>query len=538
MNKRLILIFSLFLFMVILAACSDSMVGMDHSNMDMGGQEENDQETSAKDTLTQNLLQTVSTGKIEMNEFTLIAQERKHTLTEGKEVTAWTFNGSSPGPEIRVKEGEEVKIKLENELKVPVTIHWHGIPVPNNMDGIPGLTMNAVQPGESFTYEFNASVSGTYWYHSHQDGVNQVDKGLYGSFIIESNEDEKYDRDYSLVLDEWMSDMELMQMGESAESESMEGMDHSNMEGMSGEPSVTEEDDAMGHDMSSMYDTFTINGKSGKDVTPLTVKEGEKVRLRLTNAGFMSHKLHLHGHDFKVIGTDGQEINDPAVIKDELIRIAPGERYDIEFTANNPGEWYLESHGDMEPTQGMKALIKYEGFSGEGLDQANENETLPVFDLTSYGKGEKAEFSLDQEFDLEYTMDLNTVSRGASEKYTINDKTYPDTDKLQVKEGDLVKVKLVNNSKRDEHPMHLHGHFFQVLSKDGKPVQGSPIIKDTLNLKPGEEYVVAFKADNLGNWMFHCHDLHHAAAGMVTQVTYDGFNSDFTPDPHANNQPE
>ncbi len=535
MTKRLIQIFSLLLFILILGACSDSnsMNGMDHSNMDMG--EKQEQEGTADDTTTKGLKQTVSTEKIEKNEFTLVAQERKHTLTEGKDITAWTFNGSVPGPEIRVQEGEDVKIILKNELKDPVTIHWHGIPVPNSMDGIPGVTMNAVQPGESFTYEFNASVPGTYWYHSHQDGVNQVDKGLYGSFIIEGKNDEKFDKDYTLVLDEWMSDKGSMPIDESTDSGSMEGMDHSSMDTKEEEKS----DDAdMGHDMSSMYDTFIINGKSGKDVTPLPVKEGDKVRLRLVNAGFMSHKIHIHGHDFKVIGTDGQEINNPTVIKDELISIAPGERYDIEFIANNPGNWYIESHDDMEVTQGMKALIQYKDFSGKAIDQPNEKENLPIFELTSYGISEKAEFSLEQKYDLEYTMDLDTVSDGMMEKYTINDQTYPDTDNLQVKDGDLVKVKLVNNSKNDDHPMHLHGHFFQVLSKNGKPVQGSPIIKDTLNLKPGEEYVVAFKADNPGNWMFHCHDLHHASAGMVTHVIYDGFKPDFTPDSNANNQPE
>jgi FtsP/CotA-like multicopper oxidase with cupredoxin domain len=503
------------------------------------------QEAPTENTANKGLLQTISTEKIKKNEFTLVAQERKHRLTERKEITVWTFNGSVPGPEIRIQEGEDVKINLKNELKVPVTIHWHGLPVPNNMDGIPGVTMNAVQPGDSFTYEFKASVPGTYWYHSHQDGVNQLDKGLYGSFVVEGKNNKKYDKDYTLVLDEWMSDKESMKMEESSDS-NMVGMDHSNMDMSSESEDMSEmgtseeknNESAIGHDMDSMYDTFTINGKSGKDVTPLSVKEGEKVRLRLVNAGFKPHKIHLHGHDFKVTSTDGQEINDPAVIQDELVSIAPGERYDIEFTADNPGNWYLKCHGDMKASQGMKALIQYEDFSDEGVDQPNEKVNFPTFDLTSYGKDKKEEFSLDQEYDLEYTMDLNTLSVENEEQYTINNKAYPNTQNLQVKEGDLVKVKLINNSETDDHPMHLHGHFFQVLSKDGKPLQGSPIIKDTLNLKPGEEYIVAFKADNPGNWMFHCHDLHHAAAGMVTQVNYDGFKPDFTTDPNANNKPE
>jgi len=122
--------------------------------------------------------------------------------------------------------------------------------------------------------------------------------------------------------------------------------------------------------------------------------------------------------------------------------------------------------------------------------------------------------------------------------FTINGKAFPDTPPLDVKEGDLVKVKLVNKSPEDIHPMHLHGHFFQVLSKNGKPVSGSPLIKDTLNILPGEEYVVAFKADNPGHWMFHCHDLGHASKGMVTEVKYDGFKPDFTVDPTVNNKPE
>lgn len=517
--------------LLILGACSNSMSGMDHSNMDMDKEE-------SESSIDNEIKSSSVTQKIEKNEFTLVAQELNHTLTNNVNINAWTFNGSVPGPEIRVQEGENVKINLKNELKDPVTIHWHGVPVPNNMDGIPGVTMNAVQPGENFTYEFKATVPGTYWYHSHQDGVNQVDKGLYGSFIIEGKEQKDYDRDYVLVLDEWMSNPESMNMEDEQMdmgSDDMEGMDHEGMDMESEEGgSETEE---MGHDM-SMYDIFTINGKSGKDIPSLPVKEGEKVRIRLVNSGFMSHKIHLHGHDFKVISSDGQKITIPQVIKDELISIAPGERYDIEFIANNPGQWYLECHGDMEGTEGMKTMIEYEGFEGEVNDKPNSQDKLPTFDLTSYGENKRGEFTLDQAYDLSYTMDLNTENEGNEQIYTINDKAFPDTESLNVKEGDLVKVKLVNNSAEDDHPMHLHGHFFQVLSKNGKPLKGSPIVKDTLNLKPGEEYIVAFKADNPGDWMFHCHDLHHATAGMVTNVMYEGFEPDFTPNPDANNMPE
>lgn len=529
---------------LLLAACSSAQNGnmsdMDHENMNNGGASKNNGEETQMDGLKTTNFETL-TG----NEFTIVAKEATHQLNKNASVKAWTFNGSVPGSQIRVKEGEKVKITLKNELPDPVSIHWHGIPVPNEMDGIPGVTQNAVQPGESFTYEFTAANPGTYMYHTHQDGVNQLDKGLYGSFIVEPKE-KTFDRDFTLMLDEWMSNpkeddssMNAMNHG------NMSGMDHSNMSGMnSSESSDTKERNndssmdggSMGHSMNN-YDIFSINGKSGDLVEPLKVKEGEKIRIRLANIGFMSHKIHLHGHKFKVVAADGQELNEPQELKDQLISIAPGERYDIEFTADNPGEWYIECHGDMEGTDGMKAKIQYEG-NTVTKDQSDQDKKLPEFSFTNYGGTKNGEFKLDQKYDVKYTMDLNTMMDGENMVYTINGKTFPDTENINVKKGDLVKVKLVNNSMMDDHPMHLHGHFFQVLSKNGKPVKGSPIIKDTINLKPGDEYVVAFKADNPGNWLFHCHDLHHASAGMVNMVKYDGYQPNFTPDPNANNKPE
>lgn len=465
---------------------------------------------------------TVNMTAIRQTEFTLTAQASNLEVEPGKTLPVWTFNNSVPGPEIRVKQGDKVKITLKNELPEPVSIHWHGVPVPNAMDGIPGVTQNAVQPGQSFTYEFVANVLGTYWYHSHQDSVNQIDRGLYGAFIVEAK-DNQATRDYTLMLDEWVSsgsgsNSGGMKMG------NMSDMDHSKMNNV-------------GHNM-NMYDLLTINGKSGTAIEKLTVKQGDKVRLRLINAGYKSHTLHLHGHDWKVTATDGQPINNPQPLKDSLLAIAPGERYDVEFEANNPGQWVLEAHGNEPGIKGMKIKIAYDGVT-EIKDQPNDVALdLPLFDWARYGQPSKSAFTLDQTYDVEYTMNLNTDAKNGELIYTINGKTFPNTDSIQVKKGDKVKVRLVNNSASDNHPMHLHGHFFQVLSKNGKPLEGSPIVKDTLNLKPGEEYIVAFEADNPGDWMFHCHDLHHASAGMVTDLKYTDYKSDFTADPKAGNKPE
>ncbi|MDA2382580.1 multicopper oxidase family protein [Bacillus cereus] len=531
----------------LIAACSlATNTTNDHKNM-------KDKKTLQTETATKPL-------KVEKGpEVTLIAKEEKQKLGNGVIVPVWTFNGSSPGPEIRVKKGEKVKVTLKNELSAPVSIHWHGYPVPNKMDGIPGVTQDAVEPGKSFTYEFEANVPGTYWYHSHQDSVNQLDRGLYGALIVEDTK-EKYDKDYTLMLDEWVTDKEEInkqlkemtkgQIGNKSKgnenrkkNDDKNGMDHSGMDMGSDQKdsgNMTGMDHGNmkmeGHDM-SMYDLFTINGKSGDLVVPLKVNKGDKVRLRLVNAGYLSHDIHVHGHGIKVIATDGQPINDPKVIKDKVISIAPGERYDIEFTANNTGKCYVEDHSKNKGAKGMKAMIEYDG-SKEMKDKADEKEKLPKVDIMKYGTKKLGSFTLNQEYTATYNMDLNTQMNGNEMVYTINGKVFPDIDPIQVKKGDLVKVKLVNRSKMDDHPMHLHGHFFKVLSKDGKPIKGSPIVKDTLNLKPGEEYEVAFVADNPGEWMFHCHDLHHASAGMVTEVNYTDYKSDYVPNQNIPNKPE
>ncbi|MGE7271975.1 multicopper oxidase family protein [Brevibacillus panacihumi] len=540
---------------LVLSACSNNtaqsnMQGHDMSKMESmsskspEGSEKPQQMSASNDPKFE-----VLTG----NTFTLTAKESMLMLDDNTMKNAWTYNGTVPGPQLRVKQGDTIKVVLNNELPEPVTIHWHGLPVPNNMDGIPGITQNAVKPKESFTYQFKVDVPGTYWYHSHQDGVNQVDKGLYGSIVVEPNESVPVDKDFTLVLDEWMQDDSMAEMHGGGSSDKNAGnssntsMDMSNMNHGNSNNSTMDMSN-MDHgtmDMSGMsdaemmplmYTIFSANGKTGSAIQPLKVKEGEKVRIRLINAGYLSHQMHLPGHDFKIVTTDGQPINNPPIINGQLLNIAPGERYDIEFVANNPGNWLLDEHSSNPGAKSLAVPIIYEGSENE--TPKSDSGDMPLIDMTKYGEAAKGNFSLDDKYDIEYTMDLNTSMSNGNMAFTINGKTFPDTPPLNVKEGDLVKVKIVNNSPEDIHPMHLHGHFFQVLSKNGTPVSGSPLVKDTLNLLPGEEYVVAFKADNPGNWMFHCHDLGHASQGMMSEVKYEGFKPDFTIDPTVNNKPE
>ncbi|WP_312108132.1 multicopper oxidase family protein [Brevibacillus reuszeri] len=516
---------------LLLSACSANSQPMNHQGHDMGNMGSTssipaNNEAAAMSASNDTVME-VLTG----NSFTLTAKESMLHLDDSTMKNAWTYNGTVPGPQLRVKQGETIKVILKNELTEPVTIHWHGLPVPNNMDGIPGITQNAVKPGDSFTYQFKVDVPGTYWYHSHQNGVVQVDKGLYGTLVVEPKEQQPVDKDFSLVVDEWLKDESMAGMSH--------GGDHAGMNMSNTSRGNNSSMDTLMSDaemMPLMYTIFSANGKTGAAIQPLLVKQGEKVRIRLVNAGFLSHPLYLQGHEYKIVSTDGQPINNPPLVSGQLLNIAPGERYDIEFVANNPGSWLLEERSSNPGAASLAVPIVYEGY--ESTKPKAVKGDMPIIDITKYGEAAKSNFSLDDSYDIEYTMDLNTEMSNGEMAFTINGKTYPDTPPLQVKKGDRVKVKLVNKSPKDLHPMHLHGHFFQVLSKNGQPVSGSPLVKDTLNLLPGEEFVVAFIADNPGEWMFHCHDLGHAALGMMSEVKYEGFKRDFVVDPTVKNMPE
>ena len=246
--------------------------------------------------------------------FDLTAKPVIWPITKDVSVTAWTYNGTVPGPMIRVTEGEKVRIILKNELPEPTTIHWHGIAVPNAMDGIPDVTQKPIQPGESFTYEFLAKPAGTYMYHSHYEGDVQVSAGLYAPFIIDPKESEapKPDVDVDLMISEW-----LVKNGNTFAAMPMAGM----------EPNY-----------------FTINGKSFPETETINVKKGQLVRLRLTGIGQFVHPIHLHGVPFKIVATDGHPVPEAAQLTKDTVLVSPGERYDIEFVATETGQWMLHCH--------------------------------------------------------------------------------------------------------------------------------------------------------------------------------------------------
>ncbi len=280
------------------------------------------------------------TEKNGVKEFALVAEAFNWEYVTGKTLVAWGYNGQIPGPEIRVTEGDKVRIVVTNKLPKATSVHWHGVDVPFDQDGVPGVTQKAIKPGETYTYEFVAKPAGTRMYHTHggvamMDEAEQLDMGLSGAFIIEPKNyaANKPDREYTLMLDEWdtagMSNM-------------MGGAKMGSMAGMA-------------------YNTFTINGRAFPDTEPLKVKKGERVRIRMINVGTSTiHPMHLHGHQFKVVAVDGNPVPLAAQLTRNTQPIHPGETYDIEFIANNPGTWLFHCHELHHADGGMIMAVVYE----------------------------------------------------------------------------------------------------------------------------------------------------------------------------------
>ena len=251
--------------------------------------------------------------------FELAVAETEWELLPGVTTTAVTFNGTVPGPVIRVTEGDSVEVAVKNDLSEPTSIHWHGLHVPNDQDGVAGVTQDAIAPGETYTYRFTAPHAGTFMYHAHgPKSREQIDRGLYAPFIIDPADGDamRPDMDVTLTVGNWMV---------GGASGGMPGMD------MGDEAS-----------MSMEYDYFTINGKSYPATAPIEVAQGQLVRLRFLNPSQTVHPMHLHGMDMAIVAKDGEPLAEPQRIN--TLDLGQGETYDVVFLADNPGTWLLHCH--------------------------------------------------------------------------------------------------------------------------------------------------------------------------------------------------
>jgi plastocyanin len=249
-----------------------------------------------------------------------------------------------PGPELRVREGDLVRVTVKNALPVPTTIHWHGVDLDWRMDGPPGVNQDPIEPGQTFVYEFVAYPAGTRIYHSHVDPNVQLELGLYGALIIEPREPEpvRYDREYTYLLDELAADFTTKVA--------------------LGKDRLPMSEFGNGRGGALFYDQFLMNGKAGSAIPPLRLKAGERVRVRLINVGSLPHAMHTHGHIFKIIATDGNPVPPAGQWRKDTILIGPGERYDLELAAYNPGVWMFHCHMPNHGENGMMTTINYDGF--------------------------------------------------------------------------------------------------------------------------------------------------------------------------------
>lgn len=292
------------------------------------------------------------TGKLVGNTrtFELTAQPIRWEYRDGQRVAAWGYNGQIPGPALTAREGERIRVEFQNDLPVATTLHWHGVDVPWEQDGVPGVTQQAIKSGESFTYEFTATPAGTRWYHTHGgkmgEEAGQLDMGLSGALVIAPKRARPAAQvDKVLVLDDWS-------IGQGGYNASM----------MAGHG---------GH--GGEYNVYTINGRAMPDIPDIVVKEGQTVRLRYVNASTMSiHPMHLHGHQFKITALDGNPV--PTPFTRNVNTLNPGETMDIEFVANNPGVWMIHCHELHHADGGMGMLLRYEGYEPVGDDAAEEHE--------------------------------------------------------------------------------------------------------------------------------------------------------------------
>lgn len=441
-------------------------------------------------------------GPAGLREIYLEAREIMWELAPGKQVKAFAYNGQVPGPEIRLKERERVRIVLKNSLLEPTTIHWHGVDVPNPMDGVPGVTQKPVQPGDIFVYEFEARPAGTRWYHTHFQEHRQLDLGLYAPLIIEPAKPDPFpfDREYTLVLDDWATGtgrpLASTREGTAGGRGSMGGM----MGGM------------MGGGHTPAYDVMTINGKTYPATEPIKVRKGERIRLRLINASAdHTHVIRLADHRLQVTHTDGNPLVQPLEV--DAVPIAPSERYDVQFVANQPGAWFLYCTQPGHVGAGEQVLVVYEG--REEAKPEVPVEGVAGLNVWHYSLGQGREI-LPRPSGEARTFNL-TLSGGmmGSDVWTINGKRYPNTDSLHLRKGDRVRVTF-NNMSMEAHPMHLHGQSFKVLAVNGRQLI-KPIVRDSVDVEAHMGSVdIEFTAHNPGDWFFHCHKPMHMEGGMIT----------------------
>jgi FtsP/CotA-like multicopper oxidase with cupredoxin domain len=440
-------------------------------------------------------------GRGPVREFRLTAAKGEVEVAPGNIYRTWLYNGQFPGPEIRVKEGERLRIIVENQLPEGTTVHWHGVPVPNAMDGVPGLTQKPITPGESFAYEFEATPAGSYIYHSHV-GL-QIDRGLIGPLVVEETTPHvAYDRDYVLVLDDYLpgDPHPLGDMGARGGMMGGGGWWGGNRGGRGMMGGMMDMQRQM-----PPYQGLLIGGRLPDDPRVFETKRGERVRLRLINpTGATTVRAAIGGHRMSVTHCDGRPV-EPVTV-DSLV-LGAAERYDVIVEATNPGVWPVAIAAIEGNTPPGRAVLRYTDATASALREGvpegfRSGRQLYYRDLQSLETLPSGR--PDRVFDLM----LSGGMMGSA--WTINGQIYPNADPLMIYEGERIRFRMRNHSMM-LHPMHLHGHFFRV----GNALKDTVLVGAHMGRAQFD-----FVADNPGRWFFHCHNIYHMEAGMAREVRY------------------
>jgi FtsP/CotA-like multicopper oxidase with cupredoxin domain len=410
----------------------------------------------------------------------LVARKERLEIAGRGSVQGYTLNHLSPGPEIRAQQGDLVEVTLVNEsVQDGMTLHWHGVDVPAAEDGVAGVTQDAVMPGKTFVYRFVVRDVGTYWYHSHQQSHEQVKGGLFGPLV------------------------------------------------------VTPQQALPGKDVLAAVHTYdkirTVNGGYGERRTD--VAPGSVVRVRLINTDNGPMVSWVDGTPYKVVAVDGTEVNQPTLVDGKAVLVTAGGRVDLQLTVPSDGTAVRVGLGGGPTTLVVGPHDGAAPASGAPADRV---------DLLSYGKPAPLGFDpsqADRRFEYKIGRRIGFSNGKPGLWWTINGHQYPDVPMFVVAQGDVVRM-TVQNKSGQVHPMHLHGHHVVVLSRNGVAATGSPWRVDSLNVEDGETYEIAFLADNPGIWMDHCHNLTHAAQGLVTHLMYEGISTPYRIDGSARNKPE
>jgi len=412
-------------------------------------------------------------------------------IAPGKIIKTTGYNGTVPGPLLRLREGKPVAINVINNSGYPNLIHWHGLFIPAVQDGATEEGSPPIPPGESLLYSFAPKPTGTRWYHSHAMAMTDLNRSTYtgefGFLIIEpvAGDPGRYDREIMLAAHHWEGSWVSMQdihKGPPPDN-GLEVMNHA----------------------ATLGDRMLGQGE------PIRVRQGERVLFRLLNASAnMGISLALAGHRFTVIALDGNPVPTPATV--DVLKLDVAERADVIVEMNNPGIWTFASIDDDERNMGMGVVVEYQNRSGEPQWLAPPKAH---WDYTAFGRSGLVAAPSET---INLKFEKIPGGRGGYNRWTINGKSWPDTNPLfTVQQGRRYRL-VMNNNSGDEHPVHMHRHSFEVTKVGDKPTSG--VMKDTISMPRYSTTEIDFVADDLGSTFFHCHHQDHMDEGFAGLITY------------------